>query len=119
MTSSATSQILGQRDTRRAVRRRVLLSGKIAYGDGVYSFNCTIRDISSAGARVAIPKTQSIPGSLFLIDIKNHIAYAACVVWHRPPLVGLAFTATYPLSQPLEPQLEFVKRLWFDCAARR
>ncbi len=118
MTGPAASEIWGKRDARSAKRSRVLLSGKIVYGDGAYSVSCTIYDISSSGARVAIPKGQSLPGEVYLIDIKNRVAYAARVVRFQVPIFGLQFTATYPLSKPLKPQLEFLRRLWFDCAAR-
>ncbi len=118
MTGPAPLQISEGRENRRAARKHVLLSGKIASADGAFSFNCTIRDISETGARVAISRGQGLSNSLYLIDLQRRVAHDARVVWQRSPLFGLTFVATYPLSQPLEPNLEFLRRLWFDCASR-
>ena len=106
------------RELRRVARKHVLLSGKIAYAEGAASLNCTIRDISATGARITISRGQGLPQSVYLIDLRSRVAHDAHVVWQRSPLFGLAFVATYPLSQPLEPGLEFLRRLWFDCAIR-
>lgn len=118
MTGPAPLQISEGRENRRAARKQVLLSGKIAYAGGAYNFNCTIRDISETGARVAISRGQGIPNSVYLIDLRSRVAHDARVVWQRSPLFGLTFLTTYPLAQPLEPHLEFLRRLWFDCAIR-
>ena len=45
---------------RKAARKRTLLGGKVVYGDGQTVRDCTIRDISETGARIAIAKGEEI-----------------------------------------------------------
>lgn len=97
---------------RKAPRRRTLQRGKIVYGDGAYSIDCQIRDISAKGARVTIEKGSAMPTHVYLIDIHAGMAYGAEVVFIRAPSFGLNFLRSYRLAELTDPSLKFLKYCW-------
>jgi PilZ domain len=99
-------------------RQRVLLSAVVVYAEGKQSFDCTIRDISEGGARIAFQKGSQFPSSFYLINIRDRIVYDAGVVWCGPSEAGIAFTKTFPLSDLVDPAQSFLKRLWLNRASR-
>jgi PilZ domain-containing protein len=86
-------------DRRRHPRRRVLLAGAVCYADGSGSFSCTIRDLSEGGARITIPSGQIIPSSVFLVCLRDRVAYRARLAWNTGTEAGLAFLKSYPLAE--------------------
>ncbi|HJT42809.1 MAG TPA: PilZ domain-containing protein [Rhizomicrobium sp.] len=105
-------------ERRPARRKRVLLTGIVAYSDGARSFDCTIRNVSQTGARIVMGKNQQFPTDFYLINIRDRVAYDAKVIWNDGSEVGVTFKKTYPLSELTEPKLSFLKRLWLSKAAR-
>ena len=103
-------------DLRTSPRKKVLLTAKIVYGDGAYTLDCTIRDLSAGGARIGLGKGQTIPAQVYLLDVPNRVAYEAIVASSRPPEFGLRFEKTHPLGQITDPKLAYLKRIWIDCA---
>jgi hypothetical protein len=98
-----------RRDT---LRQRTLLKGKIAYGDGAFSMDCVIRDLSKLGARIALAKGQNMPTHCYLIDVRSGVAYESVVTWIRAPLFGLRFISQHNLQYVTNPGLSYLKRLW-------
>jgi hypothetical protein len=98
-------------------RRRTLLKGKIAYGDGAFSMDCVIRDLSKTGARIALAKGQTMPTRSYLIDMRSAIAYECVVAWIRAPLFGLRFVSQHNLQYVTNPSLAYLKRLWSGSGA--
>ena len=76
---------------RRHERKRVLFGGRAIYGDGVFSIQCTIRDISEGGARIAVSRGIQLPQNIFFLDLKGGTCHEAEVVWrdHEAWDVGL------------------------------
>jgi hypothetical protein len=103
---------------KRAPRVRTCLNGRIVYGDGAYSVDCAIRDLSEGGARISIHERQFLPVGLYLIVVRNCIAHEARVVWLRYPSRGLQFLKTYTLSDALPHDLQYLRRLWGNLYAR-
>lgn len=97
-------------------RKRVLLTGIIAYGEGAHSFHCTIRNLSETGARLAINNSVLLPSDFYLINIRDRVAYEAKLVWNKGSEIGVTFTATLPLASITDPGLGFLKRLWLSKA---
>ncbi len=108
----------GAAEQRRAERHRALLGAKLVYGDGAFTVDCVVRDLSATGARIKVPEGQAVPEKVFLVELRAGIAYAARVVWKRHPLIGLAFTAQRDLRQADTPLLLFMKRLWIEHGER-
>jgi hypothetical protein len=101
-------------DARKFERKRVPLAAKLTDLKGHFVVDCTVRDISVVGAQVAIPNGKPIPDKVFLIDLKNRVAYMAHVPWWRPQSAGLAFQETYKLDGDLPPQLLFLKEILIE-----
>ena len=99
-------------------RRRVLLSGKIVYGEAELCFDCAIRDLSEAGARIRLSAPMPLPGELFLIDLKTGLAYEARLAWRRSPEYGLQFLHVHDLRDPAALHLKTLKRIWVEHCAR-
>ena len=105
----APPRVVDQRDKQ---RRRTLLGGKVIFGDDNRVRDCTIRDISDKGARIALAKGEVVPTRLYLIDRRTARAYEARVTWIKAPDFGLTFLNTYSLETDLPVNLHFLKRVW-------
>jgi hypothetical protein len=99
-------------DQRGKQRRRTLLSGKVIYGDDNRVRDCTIRDISDKGARIALAKGECVPTRLYLIDRRTARAYEARVTWIKAPDFGLTFVSGFSLESELPANLHFLKSIW-------
>ena len=96
----------------------MLLPGVIAYDGGIYSVDCTLRDLSDAGARVLMPKYTQFPSRFYLINVRDRVAYEARVIWCGVSEAGVAFTKTLALADGLDPNLSYLKRMWLARAVR-
>jgi hypothetical protein len=103
---------------KRVPRTRTLLDGKLIYGDGVFTVDCAIRDISEGGAKVALSGHMSLPADLILIIVKKGIAYQAKVMWVNFPARGLKFSKAHALNEPLPTELKYLRQLWLNLSAR-
>ena len=97
-------------------RKRVLLTGIVAYANGAHSFHCTIRNLSETGARLAVGNNAQFPSDFYLINIRDRVVYDAKLVWNRGPEIGVTFKATLPLAGITDPALAFLKQLWLTKA---
>ncbi|HET7084802.1 MAG TPA: PilZ domain-containing protein [Rhizomicrobium sp.] len=105
-------------ERRPKTRKRVLLTGIIVFNDGARSFDCTFRNLSETGARVAVGRNAQFPSDFYLINIRDRCAYEAKLVWNNGTEVGVTFHKTLPLGELTDPKLTFLKRLWMSKAAR-
>src|SRR5215468_4994206 len=64
-----------QVDARKFERKRAPMSAKLTDLKGQLVIECTVRDVSTVGAQVALPSGQPIPDKVFLIDLTNRVAY--------------------------------------------
>lgn len=95
-------------------RRRVLLSGKLVYGDNEMTLDCAITDISDTGARVRLQGAQLLVEPIYLVDLRHGVAYRARRAWRREELVGLAFSERYDLRSPPPELPKLVRQLWIE-----
>jgi len=102
-------------DERGANRKRILLSGKVVYGEGNFAHDCTIRNLSETGARITLPKGECVPTRVFLIDKRTATAYEAAVTWIKAPDFGLQFHQVFHLEGQIPDKLQFLKRVWSEC----
>ncbi|WP_424362215.1 PilZ domain-containing protein [Methylocystis parvus] len=77
-------------ERRRHYRRRTLLSGKIEFF-GRSTFECVVRDLSEAGARLRCDQHIALPDILDLVIEKTSERRCAQVVWRQESEIGLAF----------------------------
>jgi hypothetical protein len=92
-------------------RQRVLLTGKLVYPSSGYKADCTIRDMSDGGARIAI-----MPGALaegpYLIVARHGLVHEVEVAWLTARQAGLKFVKTFDLKDPVSTPEAGFKRIW-------
>ena len=77
-------------ERRTAQRHRVLKQGMLAFRSGG-SADCTVRNISSNGARIEIENPVGLPESFTLVVASAHIMRHCHPVWIGKQQMGLAF----------------------------
>jgi hypothetical protein len=76
---------------KRAVpRHRVLKGGTLAFSGGG-GVDCTVRNISSNGARVDISNPVGLPEAFTLVIETDHFMRRCHAVWSSEKRVGVAF----------------------------
>jgi PilZ domain len=78
-------------EQRRALRRRVLKAGLVAYNERHSTLSCTVRDISDTGARVRVDGSVSAPDTFELIIQIDGLEASCEVVWRNGNEVGVRF----------------------------
>jgi hypothetical protein len=83
--------MLNYADEKRSETRRTMLrGGRIVFNNGHSTIDCTIRNVSSAGAKLVVTSPLGIPESFVLMfDTKEK--RPARVVWRTTKEVGVAF----------------------------
>ena len=108
-----------QRDDRAAPRQRVLLAGRMVYGDADLTVNCAIRDLSESGARVRISSAVALPSRVRLIEVKTGRAFECEVAWRRMPEIGLKFIGpALDLANTDSRELWMLRRVWLEAVDR-
>jgi hypothetical protein len=95
-------------------RRRVLLSGKLVYGDLEMTIDCAISDLSTAGARIRLSGPEPLVDPAYLIDVRHGIAFKVSEVWREEAVVGLKFSDYYDLKDPPPELPRRVRALWIE-----
>jgi PilZ domain len=98
-------------DSRKTPRERVVLPGMVIYGDGAFSINCRIKDISEVGARIIVSAGLAVPTHIVFMEVRSRVVHDAVVVRMATPEFGVQFTSTYLLDGELPPHLQHLKRL--------
>jgi len=106
-------------ERRRLPRKRVLLSGVVTDANGQNAIDCAIRDLSSRGAQVTLPKAMERGTELYLVDTRNEVAHLATVAWCNAGQTGLSFVRSYSLDLTLPPPLEFLGKLLIEAKLRQ
>lgn len=83
-------------DRRIAPRRRVIKGGKIFFNGGVSVFDCTVRDISETGARLALGLFQPLPKrfKLQVNDLGTHVCELVRAIGSEYGVRFVAMTTT-------------------------
>jgi hypothetical protein len=77
-------------EKRTAPRHRVLKHGTLAFGGGG-SVDCTVRNISSGGARLELANPFRLPQSFTLVIESDHFMRRCRPVWCSDTRIGVAF----------------------------
>jgi hypothetical protein len=98
-------------DPRNARRKRTLFKGILSYGQNcAFTVECVIADISDAGARVQIQPGPPVPTDVFLVHLRERVAYEAKVAWRRSNNLGLKFATRYDLENPTTEDLRVLRQ---------
>lgn len=103
-------------ERRAARRRRVLFSGALCSLDGTRCHDCAIRDMTELGAHVVVPNSPSLEAKIYLLHVRDGIAYEAIVVSKVRNSVSLKFSSATPLENNEDPEVRWLKDLW--CSRR-
>ena len=95
-------------------RRRVLLSGKVIYGDPPMTLDCSVFDLSAAGARIRLEGPEPLKDPIYLIVVRQDAAYLANEAWRRGALIGLSFARTFDLANPPADLPRLVRQIWVE-----
>jgi hypothetical protein len=77
-------------ERRIATRQRVLKQGTLAFGGGG-GVDCTVRNISSSGARIEIASPIGLPPTFTLVIKADQFLRRCHPVWSTDTKVGVAF----------------------------
>jgi hypothetical protein len=113
------SDMSSERERRLRRRHRVLLGGIVTHNEGAHSFGCTIRNQTDAGALITLPKGRCLPPNIYLINLRERIAYEALTVWTDGRVAGLAFLESVPLAEMTDPKLSYLNEIWSGHSTRR
>ncbi len=105
-------------EQRRARRPRVLLSGRLVFGDADMTADCAIRDLTETGARLKLSGPAALPARITLIEVGSGKAHECEVSWRRLPEIGVRFLTSRDLANDQGPELKRLRRMWLDAGAR-
>ena len=98
-------------DPRRVRRVRTCLKGQLVFGRTAVATDCTICDISPAGARLRVGRTAVIPESAYLILFRNWAAFESVVRWRRKDgTLGVKFLTMHDLKSPNSDEMKVLRR---------
>ena len=119
--TSRTPILLTPDEQRRSGRPRVLLAGRLIFGDGAMTIDCTIRDRTESGARIRLSGPAVLPPKMTLVEIGSGMAHECELTWRRFPDIGVSFLSSTSLETKVDaqgPELERLRRMWQDAKAR-
>jgi len=82
-------------ERRRVARHRTLKSGKIVVQSGRWVVDCTVRNLSTQGALLAIKSLAAIPEQFDLVLETTGEHHACRVVWRGADRVGVEFAKVF------------------------
>lgn len=85
-------------ERRRSTRRRTFLGGVLAFQGRYATLDCTIRNLSEAGARIAIVGSAILPDEFDFTITRNDRAFRARLVWRSAEATGLALAGANTTS---------------------
>ncbi|ODT70575.1 MAG: hypothetical protein ABS75_11910 [Pelagibacterium sp. SCN 63-23] len=78
-------------DEKRAVPRlRTLKGAKIVVNDGFSTFDCTVRNLSEAGAKLTVTSVLGVP-QRFELALLDGRRFNCEMIWHRESEIGVKF----------------------------
>lgn len=78
-------------ERRTTVRHRTLKGGRIVINNGHSTFECTVRNLSEAGARIKLASVVGIPDGFELL-MDDGRKYDCTVIWRTAAEMGVSFT---------------------------
>lgn len=104
-------------ERRREPRRRVLFKGKIVYLTSSFSADCTIKDLSPRGARIAVDR-EAISADPFLIVVRDSVVHPSRTAWQEGGQAGMHFLGAVDLGGKVPLQYRKVQQMWVELMPR-
>lgn len=83
-------------DNRRAARQPCYLGCKIIYNRGLWSEECIVRNVSTAGARLKVADPRTLPDRFRLSVPARDIDCSALIKWREDHQIGVVFETDAP-----------------------
>jgi hypothetical protein len=77
-------------ERRKSARRRTFLGGVLGFQGRYATLDCTIRNLSDTGARIAVDGATILPDEFDFTITRNDRAWRARLVWRSAEAAGLA-----------------------------
>lgn len=91
------------RDRRASVRRALRYPARIDFADGNAWWDCSLRDISEGGAKLAFRGPDAMPEEFFLLlTLGGESARRCRVVWRDDDHLGVLFLGTAAPRPPVD-----------------
>lgn len=79
-------------DELRSIRRyKTNRPAKISWSGAAAAVDCTIRDLSTQGARIEVQKASEIPNTFVLAVLDMSVRHRCRVAWRAEPFIGVSF----------------------------
>ena len=110
----AKTPVEGESEGRGEKRRRVLLGGKLIYGDPPLSLDCSVADLSKSGARIRLQGPEPLKDPIYLVVVRQGLAFLAKEEWRKGATIGLSFVRAFDLKIPAPELPRIVRQLWVE-----
>lgn len=78
-------------DARRAPRPRTLKGGRIVFKDGLFNYECVVRNLSTSGACLSLSNSDGVPNR-FELHLDDRSPIQICeMVWRTQTKMGVSF----------------------------
>ena len=101
-------------EVRRPPRARTFLQARASYSDGAISTDCTVNQLSDAGARLSITSSFALPEIFEIAIPQRGISRRVKLIWRKDDLVGLELLARRGLDPATDRNLKFLRRIWME-----
>jgi len=81
-------------------------------GNGAFTCDCSVRSLSTTGARISVAGEHNFRGRIYVINIRDGSAYDSQVVWSKGADIGIKFDVVIPLSTTTDVGFSRLKKLW-------
>jgi PilZ domain len=78
-------------ERRKRQRSRVFWEGKVSFNRRQSVLDCVVRNMSDAGAKLAVTGSAFVPREFELVIPKRQAAYQARIIWRQSDEVGIQF----------------------------
>ena len=97
-------------EARQTERIRALLRARIIFNNGNSTVDCTIKNVSSTGAKIELSNTVSVPADFSLEVPQRGRTYRARIVWRDFTAAGVMFIEAEAPREAEDMSFERLKR---------
>src|SRR5438552_286885 len=99
---------------RKQGRRRTFIAGMLASCSGAFTINCTVTNFSMSGARVRVEPGALLSGKVWLVHLREKLAFETRVAWRDECDIGLEFIKAHDLTDATTGELKTLRRYCVD-----
>ena len=100
-------------ERRTDARGPVRAAARIMHGaDLAHWADCTIRDLSTNGAKIELSHFYKLPPRFVLLHFQAGVAFEVVLKWRRGDLAGMSFEHRHALQSSDDPRLKPVRAAW-------